>query len=86
MDNKLKQYYDKLSLESWIKSGLCGLSIGFGAMFISALAFWLTVPKYFWIALIIFAVVAVLWRLVKLIVWILGVWTLRKSKEKNTRK
>ena len=59
MDNNLKQYHDKLSLESWVKSGLCGLSVGFGTMFISALAFWMTLPKYFWIAPIIFAVVSV---------------------------
>ncbi|MBO5277426.1 MAG: hypothetical protein J6K86_02740 [Clostridia bacterium] len=59
MDNKLKQYYDKLSLESWIKSGLCGISAGFVAMFISALVFWLTVVKYFWISLIVWVVVSV---------------------------
>ena len=55
MDNKLKQYHVKLSQEAWLKSLLFGLSIGFAAMFVAAMVFWLTEAKYFWIAIVIWA-------------------------------
>lgn len=49
----LKDYYRKLSIEAWLVSLLCGLSIGFSAMFISSLIFWFTAPKYFWVSILI---------------------------------
>lgn len=52
----LKEYYDKLAKEAWLKSLLCGLSVGFIAMFISSMVFWLTAAKYFWVAIVIWAV------------------------------
>lgn len=58
-DKILKQYYDKLTKEAWLKSALCGLSIGFIAMFVASMVFWLTVSKYFWIAFLVWAVATV---------------------------
>ena len=53
MDSKLKNYYDKLFKESWLKSLLCGFSIGFASMFVSAMIFWLIAVEFFWIAILI---------------------------------
>lgn len=52
-DKILKEYYGKLAKEGWLKSLLCGLIVGFIAMFISSMVFWLTVAKYFWVAILI---------------------------------
>ena len=54
---RLKAYYQKLSNEAWLISFLCGASVGFAAMFVAATAFWLTVAKYYWVAILVWVAV-----------------------------
>jgi hypothetical protein len=51
-----KKYYSRLAKEGLIKSILCGLIVGFSALFISSAVLWLTEAKLFWIAIIVFVV------------------------------
>ena len=48
----LKAYYDQLSKEAWIKSGLCGVFAGFATAGILSLIFWFTAAQYYWISII----------------------------------
>lgn len=58
-DKIFKEYYNRLAKEGWLKALICGLIVGFTALFISALAFWIAEVKYFWLVFVIFAVVAI---------------------------
>ena len=48
----LKAYYDQLSKEAWIKSGLCGICAGFSVAGILSLIFWFTNAQYYWISIV----------------------------------
>lgn len=54
----LKKYRARIAREGWIKAALCGLSVGFGADIICALAFWIFNVKAFWICIAVFAATA----------------------------
>lgn len=47
-----EKYYKRVSREGKTKAVICGLIVGFTAMFITALVFWLTGFKYFWLAIV----------------------------------
>lgn len=54
----LRTFKRRIAKEGWIKSILCGLSIGFGAEIVCSLVFWALGIKMFWISIIAFAAVA----------------------------
>ena len=54
----MKTFRNRLQMEGWVRAGVAGLFTGFSAMFLSALIFWLTAVEQFWLAIIVFAVVA----------------------------
>ena len=54
----LRTFKRRIAKEGWIKSILCGLSIGFGAEIVCSLVFWALGIKIFWISIIAFATVA----------------------------
>lgn len=58
-DKVFKEYYNRLAKEGWLKALICGLIVGFTALFVSALAFWLAAVEQFWLLIVVFAVVAV---------------------------
>ncbi len=51
-----EKYYKRVARESMTKAVICGLIIGFAAMFITAILFWFFNPKLFWLAFIALAV------------------------------
>lgn len=53
----LENYRSRLAKEGWLKAALCGLSVGFGADILCALAFWVFGIKLFWICILAFAAV-----------------------------
>ena len=53
MYNKLQEYYKRLSKQSWLRSLLYGLTVGFSAMSIASLALLRTEENYFWIPILI---------------------------------
>ncbi len=56
MSSKLfKKYYNRLKTEGIIKALLCGLTIGFSALAVSATLFWFMGWKEFWVSLLIWA-------------------------------
>lgn len=52
--NLFQKYYKKLSKEGLIKAILNGLSIGAITLFIASFIFWMTIPKLFWIGIVLF--------------------------------
>lgn len=55
-NKRFKQYYKRLAKEGIMKSLLCGLIVGFSALFLSATVFWIVGVKQVWIVAIVFAV------------------------------
>ena len=53
-----KKYYSRLAKEGLLKSILCGLTVGFLALTLSAAVFWFMGWKAFWVCLIIFGIVS----------------------------
>ena len=51
-----EKYYKRLAREGLIKSVLCGLLVGFSAMFATAFCFWMTEVNLFWLAVIPFII------------------------------
>lgn len=58
MSKHFQSYRTKLARESFVKSLMFGLAIGFGAMALTALALWFTYAKFYWISIIVMAVTA----------------------------
>lgn len=54
-----QEYYNRLAKEGWLKALICGLIVGFMALFVSATTFWFVALKQLWLVFVIFAVVAV---------------------------
>ncbi|MBQ7368680.1 MAG: hypothetical protein IJW60_03100 [Clostridia bacterium] len=55
MTNLLKSYNTRLTKEAIIKSLICGLIVGFSALLISSLVFWIVNPALWWLGAIFFA-------------------------------
>ena len=53
----LKNYKSRLAKEGWLKAALCGMSVGFSADILCAIAFWIFGIKLFWICILVFAAV-----------------------------
>lgn len=58
-DKVFKEYYNRLAKEGVLKALICGLIVGFTALFVSAIAFWLAAVEQFWLLIVVFAVAAV---------------------------
>ena len=52
-----KDYNARLNKEALMKSLICGLIIGFSALFVSAMIFWLTAFNHTWLCAVVWAVV-----------------------------
>ena len=58
MENQVvEKYYSRLAKEGWLNAFISALGIGFGALLVSSLTFWLTGFNYPWVGFIIMAAV-----------------------------
>lgn len=57
LDKLLKNYRKRVVKEGWLKSTICGLTIGFCTNIVCATAFWVFGIKLFWICILVFAAV-----------------------------
>ena len=53
-----KKYYSRMATEGFLNAFICSLGVGFGALLISAFAFWMTGFEYPWVGFIVMGVVA----------------------------
>lgn len=79
-DKVFKEYYNRLAKEGGLKALICGLIVGFTALFVSALAFWLAEVEQFWLLIVVFAVAAVAATIISYFV------TYRPSKKEIARR
>lgn len=51
-----QSYYSRIAKEGIIKSLVCGLIVGAGAMFLTSLVIWFFFAKYFWLAFVVWGI------------------------------